>query len=606
MLPTPMPRAFDLLVGRLNTAADAALAECLPHFAGATQEAALRILIDRGHTPTLASLIQGFRDADENLKTAIVRNAVGLATGIRSAITSSSAADRAVAIEVISRADAPQLAHMLADSLRGGCPRTRMLAGQALRSLTASFLARLQCHETDPLSVPGRSAADDLSDALQRAVLSWDAHMSVEALEAALWYAERLEPTLRRKLEDTRSTLLAAVKKEIQAPSDVRVIGFFMVALGIPLLRDTAASSIAQLENPEHKRELIRHASLLEDAEVMRGWRSIRDWQWLFGAAELLARLTGSEAANGVRMITAAGGPHDRKIELYRELLNNGHDDVRRAVLAALAADRSEAARILMRLVAGRSDDSIAPHATELLHDHPKPRATRTAGGAASQRPRTATHQPLTLQDLQVGLAHSEPLVRARSLQRLRKVGGVPQLATEVYRLSHDPEPVVRSLAVALLPEVPGPTTERILRAAINDPDERVQANAIEAMDRLDLPERVVVTAPKLNAASSRVRANAVKSLLRTELRESAETLLDMLEADSRAQRLSALWVIERMGLSALLGRLHELETDDPDDQVRARAHEVIRTLLGHEVISSWWHDAARTEEADGGEETDA
>jgi HEAT repeat protein len=166
-------------------------------------------------------------------------------------------------------------------------------------------------------------------------------------------------------------------------------------------------------------------------------------------------------------------------------------------------------------------------------------------------------------------------------------------LANEIYRLAHDPEPVVRSLAVAMLPDVPGPTAERILRAAINDPDERVQANAIEAMDRLNLPERVAVTAPKLGSTSSRVRANAVKSLLRTELRQSAETLLQMLDAESRAHRLSALWVIERMGLSAVLDRLYELGRDDPDERVRGRANRVIRTLHGQQVVGSWWHETA-------------
>lgn len=170
-------------------------------------------------------------------------------------------------------------------------------------------------------------------------------------------------------------------------------------------------------------------------------------------------------------------------------------------------------------------------------------------------------------------------------------------MAAEVYRLAHDPDPVVRSLAVSLLGELPGATSERILRAAVNDADERVQANAIEALDRLNLPSRVAVTAPKLTARSGRVRANAVKSLLRTELRQSAETLLDMLEDASRAHRLSALWVVERLGLGSMLERLEQLSAKDPDQQVRQRARRVLRGLMGRQKVSTWWHDIARTGE---------
>jgi HEAT repeat protein len=593
MLPTPLPRAFDLLAGRPDIAADAALAESLPHFSGATQEAALRILIERGHGPTLAGLIQGFRDLEDGLKTVLLRNAVGLSAGIRSVIAAGNAADRAAAIEVIARADAPQLAHLLVDALRGECTKTRALAGHALRSLTASFVARMQCRETDPSSGLGRSNADDLSSALQRAVLTWDAHRNGEALEAALWMAERVEPAIRRKLHDPTGELLPAVRKTMQPVNDARMADFVVRALGIQPLRDAAASAITRTHDAAFKLALIRHAPLLDDADVLRGWRTIRDWQWLFGAVDLMAKLSGQDAERAVRMIALAGGPHDRKIEAFRQLLNGGQDDVRRAVLATLAADRSEAACILMRLIAGRSDDPVAAHASALLHDRPKQRAAPGAAPVAATPVPMPQEQPLTLQDLEIGLAHAEPLVRARSLQRVRKMAAAKSLANEIYRLAHDPEPVVRSLAVAMLPDVPGPTAERILRAAINDPDERVQANAIEAMDRLNLPERVAVTAPKLGSTSSRVRANAVKSLLRTELRQSAETLLQMLDAESRAHRLSALWVIERMGLSAVLDRLYELGRDDPDERVRGRANRVIRTLHGQQVVGSWWHETA-------------
>ena len=166
-------------------------------------------------------------------------------------------------------------------------------------------------------------------------------------------------------------------------------------------------------------------------------------------------------------------------------------------------------------------------------------------------------------------------------------------MAEQVFRLAHDPEPVVRSLAIALLAHLPGPTTERILRMAVEDPDDRVQANAVEALDRLDLADRVRWTKGKLESKSSRVRANAVKSLLRTELRQAGEALLDMLQDPSQAHRLSALWVIERLRLHSVLAQIDQMSRLDADRQVQMRARRILHTFGADRATSSWWHDIA-------------
>ena len=132
-----------------------------------------------------------------------------------------------------------------------------------------------------------------------------------------------------------------------------------------------------------------------------------------------------------------------------------------------------------------------------------------------------------------------------------------------------------------MLAKLPGPTTSRILRAAADDQDERVQANAIEALEVLDSEDRRRCTEPKLESPNSRVRANAVKSLLRAELHQAGEILLDMLEDSSPAHRLSALWVVERLELRAVAGRLLDISQNDPDQRVKRRAARVSRGLAG-------------------------
>ena len=158
-----------------------------------------------------------------------------------------------------------------------------------------------------------------------------------------------------------------------------------------------------------------------------------------------------------------------------------------------------------------------------------------------------------------------------------RKISGTDAVELLTKRI---PTAVRESLMFALvdgdlLADLPGPTTHRILYAAVNDPDERVQANAVEALDRLDMEDRIPHTVPKLESPNGRVRASAVKSLLRAELPQAGEALLDMLEDSSPAHRLSALWVIEGLGSQAVLPRVVDMGRDDPDERVRKRARHV-------------------------------
>jgi hypothetical protein len=308
-------------------------------------------------------------------------------------------------------------------------------------------------------------------------------------------------------------------------------------------------------------------------------------------------------------MIEATGGPHEGKVELYHELLGVGDDDLRRAVVWQLVADRSEAATDLLAMVAGRRSDDLARIADcELRRRRPgggtEPAGSDTRADAAVDPPARRAFERLWegysedsppaglelphairvdgsefLILVRAKLASARPVDRTRALCIARDLDLLVELQEQVYRLAHDPDPVVRSLAVGLLADLPGPTSQRILRIAVQDADPRVQANAIEALDKLDLEERIPATTAHLDSPHARVRANAVKSLLRVELEKAGEVLLDMLEDSSRAHRLSALWVVGRLQLRAVLRRVNDLSRNDSDERVRRRAGRIVHDL---------------------------
>jgi nitrogen-specific signal transduction histidine kinase len=62
-------------------------------------------------------------------------------------------------------------------------------------------------------------------------------------------------------------------------------------------------------------------------------------------------------------------------------------------------------------------------------------------------------------------------------------------------------------------------------------------------------------------------------------VREGAAHLLGMLQSTRAGDRLSALWVVERMRLGGVVARVEALATTDPDERVRRRAQRVCDTL---------------------------
>ena len=595
MLPQPLPRAFDLLPDQRSVAADAALVEVLPHLRGISRKVAWKILIQRGHAPTLATLVTSFPKASNDFRDFLIQHAADLSAGIRAAITSDSLAGRASAIQIITAAQERHSIYLLAEAVRSPCAKTRALAAAALHTITARYVEQAETVSSSDDSATIAVHADHLADALQHAVQGWEIHTQSPVLEAAFWLHDRLAPAIRKKVQERHTTIVKAIHALFQADLDPRSAGFAVRALAIPQLGDAAANAIGQARDPILIRAILGHTSLLDDIEIRRGCLRIRHCWWLQDSMDVLIRLEGRDAQSAIRWLAATGIPREGRMQLYRTLLDSGHSELRRAVLKQLVADPGEAATGLLVRLAGRaSDDLSAVASREVRRRHPNPAAgARPPEDRAGATSEAAARDESTLRELRAGLAAGDPLTRGTALHRVGELKLIGPMAEQVYRLAHDPEPVVRSLAVALLAELPGPTTERILRMAVEDPDDRVQANAVEALDRLDLADRVRWTKGKLESKSSRVRANAVKSLLRTELRQAGEALLDMLQDPSQAHRLSALWVIERLRLHPVLAQIDQMSRLDADRQVQMRARRILHTFGADRATSSWWHDIA-------------
>lgn len=603
------PRALAHLRAEPNVAADRAVAQALPHMMPSAQSTALALLLERGHDASLARVVANFARLDGKLQSTVVARIRDLSGAVRLAIGSAEFAERAAAIELITRCRNGHLTYLLADCLRARCVKTRNFAARAIKLLTEELLGESTDARPSQNRAETCALADGLTRTLERCVATWEIHLQPEVLEATLWMGDRLEPALRKKLAERQTKLARALNHLLEGVSDPRLAGFAVRALAVPALRGAAAQAIGQARDPAFAHAVLGSCWLLADETIDRGCRWIQATQWLEAIRDDLSSLGADQASGAVRLLAASGGSTEAKMERFRELAMQESPELRHAVVGQLFQIETECATDLLRTLAARFRDEVGRFASRELHRRRADADPKTQSAPASSEDSAAVRawraferyweeyneldeedrsdlteamRPLAdhlLVPIRAKLSSAKPKERARALQLARAFGVTSALAEQVYRHAHDPDAVVRSLAVAMLADLPGPTSLRILRAVVTDSDARVQANAIEALERLNANDRADCTAPQLDSENARVRANAIKSLLRLNVSQAAEELLTMLADPQSSHRLSALWVVERLRLKAMVRRIVDLCSNDPDEKVRRRAGRVLRLL---------------------------
>lgn len=609
-----LPRAFGLLDSEKNLAVGPALVEALPEMEPAAQSAALRLLGQIGHRPSLSEVVGRFLTYDTSMQQLIIRHVNDVFSGVAGAMLSPQFEIRESAVELIARSRSGRLAYLLADSLRGKCPRTRELAAGVLRRLAGEFVDSRNDGQT-PASVDAQQV-DDLADALRKAVLGWELHLQPKALEAAMWLHDRVETALREKLDEPRGHTVRAVNDLLESTTDPRMAAFALRALTLAPTRATAARAISRAASADFQRAVVEESWALLDPAMARGCRRIRQSPWLHGDGTALAALDDRHIDAAVRLLMSSGGPKEARYRQLRHLMNTDRPMVRRAVLWHLVTDPREEATELLRVLSDRQvpESRHARHEVERRMRRPAtPPETAATAVQAIPRPETGSEappdafevlwnefdslnaesamsrmdalrrdHPRLAKDLHAKLTSPQAVDRVRALRMVHSLGATAAYEELMYKLAADADPLVRSQCVVMLADLQTTTAARILRHAVHDPNVRVQANAIEALDRMNAADRQAVTEPLLDSPNPRVRANAVKSLLRLELRRAGDVLLQMLEDPDRGQRESALWVIERLRLGSLLDLVVAMGVNDPDERIRRRARRLIEDMKKH------------------------
>ena len=614
------PEVYRLLAAADNAAADRVLLHALPRLDRAHRRAALDVLIQRRRLGAQVELVSGFSGYPEDLRGDILAHAGSLEAALRAAIERTDSTPRTGAIELIAESGDCKLAYLLNRAWSHSCPTTRELAGKTLMAFAERHFAGRGA------ATDGESAArirDDqcrLVAALERALRCWELHFRTEVLTAVMWFAECLEPVIAEKVAQPRSRLAHALNALLLARPDPRFADYALQALTIPALRAGASRVIGRCRDDAFMTALIDESQRLNDTQMRKACASIGELSWLGRSINPLLRLPPRKTALAMRFLGVTGLPGDIKVRLFADALASGGADLRQAALRQLVLIDTQAATQTLRTLAGRTDDPDAETARrELRRRSTRPPPTRTpsprrdsgaaegpsagaasanerldeifgASGTLDERQRRVALQgpvlvtPAAERYFRAKLASSDADERARALQVARLANKVSEIEDQVYRLAHDPDAVVRSHALLTLPGIPTATSVRILRRALEDLDSRVQASAVEVLDQLEVDHCDAWIEPKLDSPNARVRANAIKALLKHGVQRAGDVLIRMLDSNVRGDRLSALWVVQRLSLGSMLDRVAALATDDLDEEVRRRAAGVAHALAPWQV----------------------
>lgn len=607
-VPWPLRRVYEVLAQSSNLAADSALVDALPKLTDSLRRSALEIIFDRGQDHGLNVLVAHFGAYDPALQSIVLEYVEHLHAAARRAIASEAQSARLSAIQFIRASDDVDLACLLSDALTCDCPRTKTAAAVALQGMALSYLQRQPPASDVHKLHRWAESGEPLGEALRRALECWHLHFRGEVLSAAMALSHFTEKALFEQTGPTRAHVYRALHEALHDCRTPEMVPCVLRALGHADLRPTAASVLSSWTDPPVVGALLQAAWLSRDPVIAQGFSRVRELPWLTDVVPERTGWNHEQWNAALRLLEISGIAADRKLLVYRRVLRSAPPAERETALWGLIQVPGVAGSELLREIAKHGDPPLAEIAArELLRRHPgepvvahhaaqrsgaapaEPadelerhwaRFDQQPGAEAERRTRELWERSATFQAFLAGrLRGADAEDRLRALRLVRLGGLAGEFEERVYALAHDADDRVRSAALSLLSELEGATAVRILRQALNDPNARVQANAVEVLEALGVGAAEPALTRKLESDDNRVRANAAKALLPHGVRDAAVTLLRMLTHESPAQRLSGLWVVQRLGLVSLLPRVRALANHDPDGRVRDRARAVVHEL---------------------------
>lgn len=637
---------FEILLRTPSAAVDHALAAAMEGADPATLPMIIDALLARGSDIGLKGLVASWHRLDAPLRERALAHSGKIFSVLRESMATGAEQVRLNVVRIIGAGGLCRAGYLLDPAFHDRAPQVRDAAAEAVHAMAERLMRSAPCPDgeltadSDPDKIRAfmdvlESHHEDrrqLGAAIEAGLGCYDLHQKPAVVEAAMWMIDDLGPRLWKVLSAPGSRLVRAAQALLARGADARLVPFMMAALNYAEFRPTVVNLLANCTDLAFLTEWFQQSWRSAQPRVARSLPAVRDLACARNRLSEVLNLPEAVQRHFARCLPHVGLADSVKLEVLRELQRRGIPAVARASVWSLTGLGEERVASILRTIAAQKDSPGAWIARcELTRRRPAEYPIGELGRCAQSNfgpPAAATPEAELTFDgywlafdrlmeedrLRLGrelmsrgrlaealinrrLSSVDAADRIRALRMVVLLGLTASFETQIYRLSHDPNPEVRSAAVTALGLLPTGASRRLLRGALYDGDARVQANAVEAFEQMGDASAAPELIPKLASSDNRIRANAVKALLKLGVREAAETLLLMLMDENRAHRASAVWLIDQMKLFAVAGRVVEMAESDSDEQIRTRARALAgRMIAGRASLEVAQREPALTE----------
>ncbi|HEY1684642.1 MAG TPA: HEAT repeat domain-containing protein [Tepidisphaeraceae bacterium] len=629
-----LERIINVLIESKNLAADDLLLGAMD--VGNEKEGlvALDALLKRGTIHGLSGLIERYARLKEPLKLQVLDHIKILTPAIRACATTGDLLERMSALKLIALGRQGKLAYLLIENMHHGDTEVSQAAVDAMVALARWVATETRKVQALPVKVdshgelltPANPAYRDLIEqrpeiesTISRAIDIHRGEYGQDLLRAALLLADRPESQTLSILQTPKhGGQVPMVRRLQQSPASEHVDAFLLAASHMDL-RSQFGVIFSRIDEAPVLDAILRRTHWLKDNHLRLCMQHVNRGHWLQDTTlrQDTARRSGNDLA-AIGEWLAASDLHDAmqdpllirilekaredfavRIRLFRiamrapiesgvaflrELLKDGDERlVRMAVREFIRRRPADYENILLQLMTNAPDSvrrlvgrSVGQNGFDSFwerFDSLDPATRQSAGRAMVKILPNAVHRLSRL--LMTGTLAD----RLKAMQITHELGLSHELELTLTHLINDPNPKLRSRAVALLGQTPTGLSEPLIDKALNDPDARVRANAIEAIDQRHDQQYLPVLSQMARSRHNRERANAIKALHSMRVGAASQQLITMLHDEKAEHRISAIWALRQVGLWQMLKEVAQLAKSDADPRVRRYAVGVIRAL---------------------------
>lgn len=613
----PTRDILTLLAESPSDLADRAIAEALPTADAATRAKSVEILLQRAKLPGLAGLIRyydGFTTEQQHL---ILNQLPDLEPALRQVAGSTDRQGRANVVAIIGRTGAVQLAYLLAQMLHVTDSRlTRSAAAELLR------MARRDIAAAYDVAPEARRRRAYVLNAVVDAAACFHQHRRRDILLASLCYVPHFDQRLEHHTLNRKADAFPALCEAVAQADHPITCRALLPLAGVDGMLEPVVRGLAQGRAGENLGLVLRFAHLVEALSVRYAVRHVRKADHLLPTHARFDRfdiettrrvprwittlsLDPETRVQGLSMAAAHPDPLTRLAALRELMAERGGeaDDF----IATLCFDSQVAiARLALRHLIRRRWSGLGRLIVRLMASEHAPireMAERQLGPVGFNRywanwdamsPAIRVKAGKAL--LKIDPAFSRNLDRKLNADapddRLQAVMMVRQLQQFSYheesllKRAKDADARVASAAVRALGKLgESHRAAKAVEQALRHPDDRVRSNAVESLQMMNRTAEVQSELAAIaTGEGNRSRATAIRALMQLPTTEAIDQLERMLADDDERHRISALWVVERMGLSNLIDSVAKLATHDGNARVRRRAGRVVRDIASTQL----------------------